>query len=87
MIEPISVCELEDGQAEIPGAEIPDDRRDEQRENHGEAGAAADLQNELDRQQRDDAEGDRAARDQNAEKVEGARPDHGDIGRSASGCR
>ena len=33
----------------------------------------ADLQDQLDRQQRDDAEGDRAARDQHAEEVE--RPD------------
>src|SRR5215472_12660337 len=29
MIEPISACELE---FEIPGAEVPDDRRDQQRE-------------------------------------------------------
>ena len=35
---------------------------DQQREHHREAGAGADLQDQLDRQQRDDAEGDRAAR-------------------------
>ena len=56
MIEPISVCELEAGKPEPPGAEIPDDRGDQQREDHREARAAADLQNQLDRQQRNDAE-------------------------------
>ena len=57
-------------QAERPGAEVPDDRRDQQREHHRVAGAGADLQDELDRQQRDDAEGDRAARGQHAEQVQ-----------------
>jgi hypothetical protein len=31
------------GQAEPPGAEVPDDGGDEQGEDHGEAGAGADL--------------------------------------------
>ena len=48
--------------AEIPGAKIPDDRGDQQREDHRKAGLAADLQDQLDRQQRDDAEGNQAAR-------------------------
>ena len=38
----------------------------------------ADLQDQFDRQQRDDAEGDRAGRNQHAEKIEAARPDHRD---------
>ena len=66
-------------QAEPPGAEVPDDRRDQQREHHGEAGARADLQDQLDRQQRDDAEGDRAGRGEHAEQVPAARPDDGDL--------
>ena len=43
MIEPISVCELDAGKPEIPGAEIPDDRANQQREHHREAGARSDL--------------------------------------------
>ena len=73
------------GQAEPPGAEIPDDRRDQQREDHGEARAAADLQDQLDRQQRDDAEGDRAGRGEHAQEVERARPDDGHLGRQRMG--
>ena len=67
-------------QAELPGAQVPDDRRDQQREHHREAGAAADLQDQFDRQQRDDAERHRAAGDQHAEEIEEARPDHGECG-------
>ena len=66
-------------QAEPPGAEVPDDRGDQQREHHGVAGAGPDLQDELDRQQRNDAECDRAARQQDAEQVEASRPDHRDL--------
>ena len=67
-------------QTQIPGAEIPDDGGDEEGKDHGEAGIAADLQDELDREQRDDAESDGAARQQNAEEVEETGPDHRDIG-------
>jgi hypothetical protein len=38
-------------QAEIPGPEIPEDRRDQQGEHHREAGTASDLKDQLDRQQ------------------------------------
>ena len=72
-------------QAEPPGAEVPDDRGDEQGEDHREAGARADLQDQFHRQQRHDAEGDRAGRKQHAEEVEEARPDDGDIGRQRMG--
>src|SRR5262245_65887612 len=62
------------GQAEIPGTEIPDDRREQQREYHGEARTSADLQYQLDRQQRDDAERNRAAREDNSEEIEKTGP-------------
>jgi hypothetical protein len=48
MIDPISVWEPRPA-ARNTGAEVPDDRGDEQREHHGETGAGADLQDELDR--------------------------------------
>jgi hypothetical protein len=48
------------GQAEPPGAQIPENGGDQQGKDHGEAGAGADLENQLDRQQRDDREGHRA---------------------------
>jgi hypothetical protein len=57
------------GQAEIPGAEVPEDRGNQQREDHGKAGAGADLQDQLHRQQRHDAEGDGAARGQTPRKL------------------
>ena len=79
MIEPISVWELELGQPEVPRAQIPDDRRYQQRENHGEARAAAHLQNQLHRQQRDDPEGHRTARKHYSQKIKESRPDHGDV--------
>ncbi len=72
-------------QAEIPGAEVPDDGRNQQREHHGEAGAASDLQDQFHRQQRDDAEGDRAGREQHAEEIEEARPHHGEFRRQRMG--
>ena len=40
---------------------------------------AADLQDQFDRQQRDDAERDRARGHENAEEIEEARPEHGDV--------
>src|SRR5882724_10061237 len=66
-------------EAEIPGPEVPNDRRDEQREHHREAGGTADLKDQLDRQQRDDPEGYGSARQQNAEEVETSRPDNSDL--------
>ena len=67
------------GQAEPPGAEVPDDGGDQQGEDHGESGFAADLQNQFDRQQRDDGEGYQAAGGQHAEEIPEAGPDHGDV--------
>ncbi len=61
-------------QTEPPRAEIPQDRRDQQREHHREAGLAADLEDQFHRQQRDDPERHGSARHQHAEKVERARP-------------
>jgi hypothetical protein len=68
-------------QAEPPGAEVPDDRRDQQREHHGKTGAAADLKDKLDRKQRYDPERHRAAGEGYPEKIEEARPQHGDLRR------
>ena len=73
------------GQAEIPGSHVPDDGRDQQREHHGKARAAADLQDQLDRQQRHDAERDRAGRQQDAEQIEHAGPHHGNVGGKRAG--
>ena len=73
------------GNAEPPGAQVPDDRGDEQREHHRVAGGRADLENELDRQQRHDAEGDGAGRGQHAEEVPAARPHDRDLGRQGVG--
>ena len=66
-------------QAESPGSEVPDDGRDQQRKDHRKAGVAADLQDQFDGQERDDAEGDGARGRQNAEQVERSRPDHGEV--------
>src|ERR1700730_12735620 len=76
--EPISVWELDEG---IPSAEVPDDRGDQQREHHREALRCADAQNQLHRQQLQDAERNRAARHQHAEKIPCARPDDREIRR------
>ena len=72
-------------QAQRPGAQVPHDGGDQQREHHREAGARADLQDQLHRQQRDDAEGHRAARDEHAQEVEQARPHHRDLRRQRVG--
>ena len=84
-IEPIRVCELEAGMPSKPRSEIPDDCGDQQSEHHRIAGARADLQNELDRQERDDAEGDGAARGKHAEQVPASRPDDRDLRREGMG--
>ncbi len=73
------------GETKPPGAEVPDHRGDEQREHHGETGAGADLENEFDRQQRNDAEGDGATRGEHAEEVPAARPDDRGLGRQGVG--
>jgi hypothetical protein len=44
------------GQAEIPCSQNPDNRGDEQREDHRKSSFAADLQDQFHRQQRDDSE-------------------------------
>ncbi|MNN18098.1 hypothetical protein D3C81_1313030 [compost metagenome] len=63
-------------QAQPPSAQVPDDRCQQQGEYHGEAGRRADLQNQLYRQQGNDAERHRAAGQQHPEEVAQARPDH-----------
>ena len=65
-------------QAEPPCAEIPDDGCDEHCEDHRKSSFGADLQDQLDGQQRNNAEGNRAGGQQNPEEIEEPRPDHGD---------
>ena len=67
------------GQAEPPGAEVPDDGGDEEGEDHGEAGALADLEDQLDGQQGEDREGHRAGGSEHADEVPHAGPDDGDV--------
>jgi hypothetical protein len=67
------------GQAQPPGAQVPDDGRDQERKHHGKSGAGADLQDELHRQERDDAERDGATGEQYPEEVERARIQHRDV--------
>lgn len=55
-----------------------DHRRDQQREDHGEAGSGSDVDYQLDRQERDDSKGDPAARDEHADEIPKTRPDNGD---------
>jgi hypothetical protein len=73
------------GQAEEPGAEVPQDSGDQQREDHRETRAGADLEDQFDGQQRDDAESDCAGGHQHAEEVEEARPHHRDFRRQRVG--
>jgi hypothetical protein len=68
-------------QAQQPGAEIPDDRGDEQGKDHWEARAGAYLQDQFHRQQGDDAESDGAARKQDAEEIKKPGPQDGEVGR------
>ena len=87
MIEPISVCELEAGR---PSYQVPRFQMIaaiSSANTIAKPALRADLQDQLDRQQRDDAEGDRAARQQHAEEVEEARPDHRELRPAASGYR
>ena len=58
------------GQPEPPGAEIPKNGGNQQRKHHGKAGPTANLQDQLDGQQRHDAEGDGARGHQHAEEIE-----------------
>ncbi|MNI48215.1 hypothetical protein D3C73_1027710 [compost metagenome] len=56
-------------QPEPPGAEVPDNRREQQGVNHGKAIAGTGLQDQLNRQQRNDAERHHSAGKQHAEKI------------------
>lgn len=54
-------------------------RRNEQRKDHRKASGAADLHNQLDWQQRQNAERHRAARKQHAREIAYPRPCYGDV--------
>jgi hypothetical protein len=68
------------GKAAPPGGEVPDDRGDQQREDHGESGAFADLEDQFYREKRDDGVGDGAGAEQDADEVQNAGVDDGDVG-------
>ena len=72
-------------QAQPPGAEVPQNRGDQQGENHREPGGRTDLQNQLHRQQGDDAERHRAAGQQHPQEVEEPGPGHREIRRHRVG--
>ncbi len=77
-IEPISVCELEAGSPKyhVPTFQMIAEIRSAN--TIANPAARADVHHEFDRQQGDDAERDRAAREQHADEVPAARPDDRD---------
>ncbi len=81
MIEPISVCELEAGKPRYQVPRFQTMAAIKSANTIAKPALRADLQDQFDRQQRDDAERDRAARQQHAEEVEEARPHHGEFRR------
>ena len=64
-------------QTTVPGGEVPDDRGPEQREHHRQAAAGLDVDQQVDRQQVNDAEGHADAAGMDADEVPEARPDDG----------
>src|SRR5580692_6183594 len=66
-------------QSEIPGAEIPDDRGEQEREYHRESRARPDVQDQFHRQQRQHTKRDASTRGQHANQIPAARPDHRDV--------
>ncbi len=64
------------GQATIPGGEVPDDRGAQEREHHRHAAPGLDVDEHIDRQQVDDAEGYADATGMDADEVPEARPDN-----------
>ena len=78
MIEPMSVCELEAGN---PTTTCPGSKGwpKPASKDHGETGARSHLQDQLDRQQRDDSERHRAGRKQHPDQIPHTRPHHGNV--------
>jgi hypothetical protein len=69
MIEPISVYGLDDREPDIPSAEIPDDRGDQERERLANSAKLPTLKDRSQRQKQDDPEWDTAARQENPRKL------------------
>ena len=67
------------GKAQIPGSEIPDHRSDQQRKHHREPARAAYLQDQFDRQQRQNAKCHGACGKQHSREVEESRPCDRDV--------
>ena len=64
------------GKSEIPRADIPKDRRDEERKDHGKSGRRSDMNHEFRGQEIHDTEGHGTCRGEHPEKVKESRPDH-----------
>jgi hypothetical protein len=67
------------GQAAPPGGKVPDDGRYEQSEDHGEARAGANFEDELYGQKIDDRVGDRTRGEKHADEVHDTGVDDGDV--------
>jgi hypothetical protein len=66
-------------------SDVLDDRGNEQRKHHRGPRARADLQNELNRHERNNAEGGGAARGEHPEQVPASRPDNHGLSRQRVG--
>ena len=64
------------GKAAVPGGEVPDDGGAQQRQHHRQAAAGLDVDEEIDREEVDDAEGDPDPAGVDPDEVPDSRPDH-----------
>ncbi|SSL81588.1 Uncharacterised protein [Klebsiella pneumoniae] len=64
---------------EVPGAEVPDDRRQQHREHHGEAMCGTHVKQQIGRQHMHDGIGYAETAQQNAEEVEERRHRHSEL--------
>ena len=79
MMEPISVCELEFGMPKYQVARFQMMAATSRAKIMAKAGAASDTENQLDRQERNHSEGNRARGSEHADKVPSARPNHRNV--------
>src|SRR5579862_9699703 len=66
-------------EAEPPGAEVPEDGGGQQGEDHSEASAGANLQDQFNREEGDDAESDGAGGGDHSSEIPEAGPDDGNL--------
>ena len=79
MIEPMSVCELDEGRPKYHVPRFQMIAATSSAKTIANPAPTADLEDQLDRQERDDPEGDRSGRDEDADEVPDARPEHGHV--------